>query len=116
MTGSPARGIDPLAAIACAISAAMGVVYVLVIRAQGDSSPAWWVLAMLGVAAVLTGVAAARRTPRRSVLLLTAGCLLVPLGILGILTIGVPILVAGALAILAGARSRLDGGPATPGR
>lgn len=106
--GASPRGIDPLAVVACAICVVMAVVYVLVIRAQGDSSPAWWVLAMLLGAAVLAGVAAPRRAPRRTVLLVVAGCLLVPLGILGILSIGLPILVAGALAILAAARSRFD--------
>jgi hypothetical protein len=102
------RHVDLLAAAAAAAAAAMAVVYVAVAHAQGDT-PLAWVLAVLVAAAVANAYGAARTAPRRARVLLVAGIALVLLGWLAILTIGIPILASGALAIVASFRARAAG-------
>ncbi len=99
------RSIDPLAALAALIALVMALVYVLVIRAQGDEAPAWWVLAVLLGAAALAGAGARRTAPRRTLLLCVAGVPLLLLGFLAIFSIGLPIMLAGLLALVAAARA-----------
>jgi drug/metabolite transporter (DMT)-like permease len=97
--------IDLVAVAAAVLAVAMAVVYVRLMDAQGDR-PLWWVLAVLLVGAggavygsIATGV-------RRTTALIGAGVLLFLLGVLAILSIGLPILLAGALSLLAALRSR----------
>ncbi|MGN6574827.1 MAG: hypothetical protein ACTHKG_03995 [Nocardioides sp.] len=96
--------IDLLTLAAAVLAAAMAVVYVRLTGEQGDA-PLWWVPAVLLVGAggavygsVSTGV---RRTTA-----LAAGVLLFLLGVLAILTIGLPILLSGALCLVAALRPR----------
>ncbi len=101
MSGRVVGGVDVLAVVAGLLAGAMGVVYVAIVRAQGNNGPAWWVLGGLAVAAVLClGSAPVRGSYRRGALLVAAGLLGV-IGLLGILSIGVPILVAAVIALLA---------------
>jgi hypothetical protein len=103
--GPPAtRPVDWLAALAAVLAGVMAVVYVLVVQAQ-DETPAAWFLVTLAAAWCLCTYGAARRSPHRRGALTTGGILLLLLGVLGILTIGLPIIAAGALAMLASARS-----------
>ncbi|GII57262.1 hypothetical protein Pth03_56510 [Planotetraspora thailandica] len=98
-------GWDPLAAIAALIALVMMGLYVGLILQQGDQAVAWF-LGGLAAAALLAIYGAARAAPRRGLALAVAGTVLTVLGILGILSIGLPILGAGVLALVAAARSQ----------
>lgn len=89
-----------LAAASATIALTMLVVYLLLIAHQGNE-PAIWFLAALGVAILLAAYGATG--PHRTALI-AAGALLIALGLVGILSIGLPILVAGVLAMVAAAR------------
>jgi 4-hydroxybenzoate polyprenyltransferase len=95
--------LDPVAALAAVLGLAMLLVYVVLMRAQGDR-PLVWVLTALLVASVSAGYGAATGSPHRRAALLGAGLVFVTLGILAILSIGLPILVAGALCLFSVAR------------
>ncbi|MEV6965169.1 hypothetical protein AB0M47_08615 [Hamadaea sp. NPDC051192] len=103
------RRWDLLAAIAAVTAAVMLTVYVVIMRDQGDT-PLWWVLATLGLSVVLCGFAVDRRRAHRRGLLGFAGAVLVVLGVLSLLSIGCPILIAGVTALIAAATA--NGRPA----
>jgi FtsH-binding integral membrane protein len=84
------------------IAALMAWAYVGVMRSQGDT-PLAWVLVVLGLGVVLAAYGAMGRMPYRRPALFVGGALLVALGVLAILSIGLPILLAGVLLIAAGA-------------
>ncbi|WP_433303119.1 hypothetical protein ACQP2F_11130 [Actinoplanes sp. CA-030573] len=87
---------------AAAIAVVMLIVYVGLIRGEGDE-PAMWFVAGLAAAVLLAVVGAIR--PGRPALT-ASGVLLVGLGLAGILTIGLPILAAGGLALTASYAAR----------
>jgi hypothetical protein len=98
--GAPSRGLfEPLALIAATLGAAMAIFYVWLIHHQGDQ-PLPWVLSILIGGAVLAAYGALWRAPYRRAALSGAVVALLVLGVLGILSIGFPILVAGVLALL----------------
>ena len=101
------RGVDLLAASAALLAAAMTWAYLRIIHGQGDQPLAWVVGGLLGCA-VLATYGAPLAAPGRRTALVVAGVGLLVLGVLAILTIGLPILAAGALALVSGAR------PASP--
>lgn len=105
MTGP--RHIDLVAAAGAVVAAVMAAVYVAVIRQQGDR-PLPWVLAVLLGAAVAAGYGARTSSAHRRPALLCAGVLLVLLGVLALLSIGLPIIVAGGLCLAAAVRARVD--------
>ena len=105
MVSGRRSGWDPLAAVAAAIGLAVLIVYMGLIRQQGGQ-PAVWFVAGIALAVVLAGYGAARRAPRRVPALAVSGVMLALLGLVGILSIGLPVLVAGVLALVAAARSR----------
>ncbi|GAA2131055.1 hypothetical protein [Nocardioides bigeumensis] len=110
MTG---RKISLAALAAAALVAVMLVVYVRIMDGQ-DDSPAWWVVAVLvvgGGAAAYGGVSSTR--PAR-IALLVATILLGCVGLLAILSIGLPILVASGLCFIAFLRGIPSGVPADP--
>jgi hypothetical protein len=94
-----------LATASAAITLIMIVVYLWLINQQGDR-PAVWFPAGLAVAALLAAYGSARRARWRRPALIVSGVLLLALGLLGILSIGLPVVVAGALAIVAAASVR----------
>jgi len=94
------RRIDLFAAVSAVLAVVMAGVYVGVMRDQGDD-PLAWVVAVLVVGAVLAAYGAARWSPFRQVALAMAVLLLGALGLLAILSIGLPILAAAALALVA---------------
>jgi hypothetical protein len=98
------RPVDPWAAAAAVLTAVMIGVYVAVIRQQ-DGDVALWYLAVLVLGAVAAGYGAVRSVPRRRPALIVGTVLLGAAGVLGLLTIGLPILVAGALCGVAAMRS-----------
>lgn len=57
--------LDPLAALAALVTTVMAVVYLAIMREQGDD-PAWWFLAALVVGALAAGYGARRGAPQRS--------------------------------------------------
>jgi hypothetical protein len=99
--------IDLVAAAASSLAVAMVVVYLVVIHQQ-DGDPALWAVAALVVGAVAAGYGAVRAFHHRRAALLLAGLVLVALGLLAILSIGLPILLAGVLCFVAFARQRGD--------
>jgi hypothetical protein len=91
--------IEPFALAAAVVAAAMAVFYVWLIRQQGDQ-PLPWVLIVLLVGALLAAYGALWRVPYRRMALVPAVIALTVLGVLGILSIGLPILAAGILALV----------------
>ena len=106
------RGWDPTAAAAAAITAVMMVLYLALIGGQGGQ-PAAWFVAGLATAGLLCLYAVRRAAPRRRLALAASAVLLLVFGVLGLLSIGLPIVVAGVLAAVAAARDR---GPVSPAR
>jgi hypothetical protein len=100
----PRGGWDPFAAAAAVIAAVMVVVYVWLI-AQQDSELALWFVAGLVVCALVAAYGSARAAPVRQPALIVSGAALVLLGLLALASIGLPIVVAGVLALVAAARS-----------
>ena len=83
------------------ITVTMAVVYVVIIRSQGNS-PLPWVLAVLALAAGFATYGANARARFAPVSLAIAGMLLIVMGVLGIFSIGLPLLVAGLIATVSG--------------
>jgi drug/metabolite transporter (DMT)-like permease len=103
MSARVLRVLDPLALLAAVISVVMAAVYVEVMRAQ-DDRPLAWVLVVLCMCALLAAYGAWLSAPHRRAGLIVAGVGLMLVGLLAILTIGLPILLAGALALWGSAR------------
>ncbi len=99
----PARGVDWPAALGAAIGLIMLAVYVSIMRQQGDP-PLVWVLVLIALGVLGTGYGSVRRALHRGVVLLVSAALLGSVGLLAILTIGVPILLAALLCALAATR------------
>jgi hypothetical protein len=78
--------------------------YVALIVTQGGAPVAWFVGGLL--LAALLAVHAWRTTRRRTAALVVAGVLLCVLGYLALASIGLPLLAAGVIALLAAARAR----------
>lgn len=100
-----ARRIDLLALASALIVLVMLGVYLGIMRGE-DDQPAWWFVAALVVGALGSGYGAIAAAPGRIPAVVGAGVLLVGAGFLGLLTIGLPILLAGVLCLVAAARSR----------
>lgn len=85
--------------------------YLAVLRQQGGD-PAAWFLALVVLGAVAAGYACLRRARHRRPALVAAAALLTPAGLLGILSVGLPLLLAGGLCLVALARSPAAAGAA----
>jgi hypothetical protein len=96
--------IDPFAVAASVLAGVMLFVYLSVIRQQ-DGDPAGWFVAALAVGAAAAGCGAVRGWPHRRASLVLAGLVLLPLGLLAILSIGLPVLLAGVLSLVAAGRA-----------
>lgn len=96
---------DLVAAGAAALVVGMLVVYLRLIHQQAGEPVAWFVGALVFGAAA-AGYGASTGSPHRDAALLVAGLVLTAAGMLAILSIGLPILVAGALCLLASSRAR----------
>src|SRR5690349_11564967 len=114
MTSGRRNGGDLLAAIAGVIALITIVFYVGLIRQQ-DGQVAAWFLAGLAIAALLSIYGVARAAPGRRAALVVSGVMMVALGLLGILSIGIPILGAGVLALVAAYRAA-GAGAGSPAR
>ena len=76
----------------------IAIEYVSRMHAQGDSPLAWF-LGGLVVASVLAGYGAVRSAPRRVEAIAISGVVLILFGMLAMSSIGLPILIAGVVAI-----------------
>jgi len=97
--------VDLVAGAAAVLAIAMAVVYVRLMHHQGDR-PLWWVLGALVAGASGAGYGAFATGRPRTAALVGAGVVLFALGVLAILSIGLPILLAGALSLVASLRRR----------
>lgn len=95
---------DPLAVVAVAIVLVVVVVYLGIMREQGDT-PVPWFLAALLLGAGAAGYGADRARPHRGAALVLAAGVLAAVGVLAILSIGFPVLAAGAVCLLAAVKS-----------
>ena len=85
-------------------------VYLRVVGEQEGTAAAWFVAALsLGAAGAAYG--AVRSAPYRRSVLVAAGLVLGAAGILGILTIGLPVVLAGGLCLVGASRSPAGSGP-----
>jgi Na+/melibiose symporter-like transporter len=111
----PTRRFDLLAAVACLLTLGMLVAYVSLVRSQGDSV-APWAVAVLLLAAVGTAWSTPRTARYGRQTLVACAVLLGLLGLLAILSIGLPILMAAGLCLVASLRrpARVAGPAATP--
>jgi hypothetical protein len=103
MPGMRAR-IDLWAAGAAVVAIVMIALYAVIIADQ-SGEPAWWFVSLMAVAIACAAYGSARTLPMRRWALLACAVLLTGLGALAILSIGLPILIAGALAWIAFARA-----------
>jgi hypothetical protein len=97
------RPIDVWGLSGAVLAVVMTCVYVAVVQGQGDPPLPWFTAGLL-VGALLAAYGAFRSAPRRRTALLAAGVLLGGLGVLGLLTIGLPIVVAGICCLAAALR------------
>jgi hypothetical protein len=96
--------VDPWAVAGSLLAVAMTGVYVSVVRGQEEDPAAWYVVA-LSLGALSAGYGALVPAPQRRTALALAATLLMACGLLGILTIGLPILIAGVLVLVASVRA-----------
>jgi hypothetical protein len=98
---------DFLAIAGTGICVVMAITYLAVVDAQGDT-PAYWFVVLL-VGASCAGLYAARKdSPRRRVVLLTAAVVSFALGVVSLLSIGPPLLVAALCLLVASLRADRD--------
>jgi hypothetical protein len=97
---SRAWRIEPLALAAAMLAMGMAACYVWLIGQQGNQ-PLPWVLTLLLAGALLAAYGAVRHLPYRRAALLAAGAALTTLGLLALLSIGLPIIASGLLALAA---------------
>ncbi|MQA81165.1 MAG: hypothetical protein GEV10_22220 [Streptosporangiales bacterium] len=98
--------MSPPALIVAITALVMSVAHGVLIARQGDPPVTWFTTGMIA-ATVLAAYAVVRAAPLRLVALTGSGVVLVAFGVLGILSIGLPILLAGLLALGAAAWSRV---------
>jgi len=96
--------LDLVAVVAAVLALVIIVVYLWIMRQESDR-PVLWFLAALILGAAAAGYGAITASPHRGAALLLAGVVLAVMGVLAILSIGFPILVAGALCLFSAARS-----------
>jgi hypothetical protein len=109
-----------LALSAAVVAVATDVLYLAIIRAQGPGEPGDWVTVTVVASVILAlaacaGVAAVAAGPApstRRVLLLIATAGLFVMGVLGIFSIGLPLLGAGVLCLIAWTRATAETRPA----
>jgi hypothetical protein len=104
MQPRPRAAWDPLAVAAAAVPVLLAILYVVIQARQGDS-PAPWFLIGLALVAALIGYGADHGARGRVPCLVVGGVILIAFGVLAILSIGLPLLVGGVLALVAAVRS-----------
>jgi hypothetical protein len=97
------RPWDLRAIVAGTITAAVAIGYLLLMRAEGDT-PTPWFLSGLVIAVILLAYSANRGAGRRRPALALVGVDLLGLGIVGLASIGFPLVCAGVLALISAGR------------
>jgi hypothetical protein len=98
-------GWDRLPLLAGAVGTATGIGYLWLADQQGGGPEAWF-SALLVVGVLLAFCGAATTAPSRTAALAVSGSILAVLGLVGIFSVGLPLLVAAGLVLTAGFRSR----------
>ena len=102
MTTRAARTWDFVPFIPAAVATAVDVGYLRLIDSQGGEPAAWFAMGLiLAAAAALYG--AWRDAPQRTGVLIASGVILIVLGLLGLWSVGFPLLLAGGAAFYAAA-------------
>ena len=96
--------LDLIAVAAAVLALVMMVVYLSIMR-QGSDGPAAWFVSGFILGAAAAGYGAITAAPHRGAALVLAGVVLAAMGVLAILSIGFPILVASVLCVFSAARS-----------
>ncbi|GAA3463252.1 hypothetical protein ACFFSW_01530 [Saccharothrix longispora] len=105
MAPAARTGWDGLALVAGLLGATAGGGYLWLIGRQGNDPVVWFPTALV-VGVLLAVYGAATAAPARTAALAVSGTVLVVLGLVGIFSVGLPVLAAGVLVLTAGARSR----------
>ena len=92
---------------ASVLTAAITTLYVYLVLAQG-SRPSWWALTILVVCVAASGYAVRPKAPRRRAALVVSAIGLLGLGYIALFSIGLPLLLCGALCVAAAVRHRPD--------
>ena len=103
-TGPVLRRVDLFALAAAGLAAAVTVMYLFLVHAQGDR-PSWWAVAVLAVAVLGAAYGVPPDAPYRRVPLVVAAVGLALLGFLALFSIGLPLLLSAALCVLAALRT-----------
>lgn len=101
---SPNRAWEYLPIIPAVAAAVTLLGYVRLMRQQGDDPVAWFAIG-LGIAACGSMYGAWPRAPFRAAALAIAGTILVAWGVLALLSVGLPLLIAGGVALVAATRA-----------
>jgi hypothetical protein len=99
------RGWDYWPFVPAAGAVAVGIGYLHLINEQGNE-PAMWFPIGLAVAAVTALYAARRQSLRRAGALRLSAAMLIVLGVLALWSVGLPLLIAGVVALYAADRVR----------
>ena len=98
------RRVDLFALLAALLTAAITVLYLFLVTAQ-DGRPAWWAVAILTVAVLCAAYGIRPRAAYRRGPLVVAAVGLFLLGFVAIFSIGLPLLLAAVLCVLAALRT-----------
>ncbi len=101
------RRLDLLPLCASVLTAAVTALYVYLVLAQG-SRPSWWALVILVVCVAASGYAVRPKAPRRRAALILSSIGMLGLGYIALFSIGMPLLLSGALCVAAALRHRPD--------
>jgi hypothetical protein len=101
------RRLDLLPLCASVLTAAVTALYVYLVLTQG-SRPSWYALTILLVCVAASGYAVRPKAPRRRAALMVSAIGLVGLGYIALFSIGLPLLLSGALCVAAALRHRPD--------
>jgi hypothetical protein len=97
--------LDFVALAASALSFAITVLYLYLVATE-HGTPTWWALVLLVIGAAGSGYAVRMSAPYRRLALSVSGLCLLALGYVALFSIGMPLLLAGALCVSAALRAR----------
>ena len=101
------RRLDLLPLCASVLTAAVTVLYVYLDLAQ-DSRPSWWAMTIIVVCVAESGYAVRPKAPGRRAALVLSSIGMLGLGYIALFSIGIALLLAGALCAAAALRHRRD--------
>ena len=96
--------MDLFALAAAVLAAAVTAMYLFLVHGQGDR-PSWWAVAILTMAALGAAYGVRPRAPYRKIPLVVAAVALFLLGFVALFSIGMPLLLAATLCVVAALRT-----------